>query len=420
MLKKLYIHNFKSFWHSSFEFGKVNCLIAPNNTGKSNLLEAIEFCDDLLFNPNGEQKTFKTNQHHPDEKNTVFNIEFEFSNRVLVYKELIDYVCTITFMIHLGEINTIDVTVNGKVKHINILEEDKVVGWFNYFRLRSYGDGLNHSLKDYSKYDALISNKRYSAFHFKYNQNSLTYTLDCQKNEKNALMSLFGLNLNSANELMKPIDFKHIFSRYSIFQSHYFHAHMMKYTQITPKTTELLNKDGTNLVSYLSSLDKETLEDISTSLIGEVERVNGIEITQDAHKRLWFVEDALKIPLEETSDGTVHFVAIMSALLGNKHSIASMIEEPERHMHMKVLSYILNTMRDDNKQIFFTTHSGELLKILNQDEIVFLYRDEENGDTKGLSASKIKSLKKVFETNKYDISEIITNNILGYIGDYDA
>ena len=33
---------------------------------------------------------------------------------------------------------------------------------------------------------------------------------------------------------------------------------------------------------------------------------------------------------------------------------------------------------------------------------------------------KIKSLKKVFETNKYDISEIITNEVLGYIGDYDV
>ena len=49
MLKQLYIHNFKSFWHSKFEFGKVNCLIAPNNAGKSNLVEALIFLDNLIY-----------------------------------------------------------------------------------------------------------------------------------------------------------------------------------------------------------------------------------------------------------------------------------------------------------------------------------------------------------------------------------
>ena len=39
MLKKLYLHNYKSFHDTTIEFGKFNCLIGPNNAGKSNLID---------------------------------------------------------------------------------------------------------------------------------------------------------------------------------------------------------------------------------------------------------------------------------------------------------------------------------------------------------------------------------------------
>ena len=93
MLKKLYIHNFKSFWNSSFEFGKLNCLIAPNNTGKSNLIEALEFCDKLLFPREDEQKNFDLKEYknfrhkEEDEKNIRFSLEFELKTRVAVYSD---------------------------------------------------------------------------------------------------------------------------------------------------------------------------------------------------------------------------------------------------------------------------------------------------------------------------------------------
>ena len=418
MLKRLYIHNFKSFYHSHFEFGKLNCLIAPNNTGKSNLIEAIEFIDNLLFKLDEEKLNFKTNFRY-QEKNTVFQAEFEVSNRVLVFNELIDYKTVVIFDISIGETNNIDVNISGSMKSIDVPDDDKVVGYFNYFMLRAYGDELVNTIKNYSDYSEKLDKKRYSKFNFQYNHTTFNYILESNRNTQVTISNLLGLTLNNTKNIIKPIDFSKIFGRGSIFESHYFHSYMMKERQIMPKTSTL-DKYGTNLISFISGLNDEIIEDISTSLIGEVEQVNGIEISDEAHKRLYFIEDEYKVPLEETSDGTVHFIAIMSAILGNKNSVALMIEEPERHMHMKVLSTIVETMRADSKQIFFTTHSGELLKVLNQNEIIFLYRDEETADTKSLSASKIESLEKVFKTHKYDITDIISNEVLGYIGDYNV
>ena len=103
-------------------------------------------------------------------------------------------------------------------------------------------------------------------------------------------------------------------------------------------------------------------------------------------------------------------------LLGNSSSIGLLIEEPERHMHMKVLSYILNTMRDDDKQIFFTTHSTEMLSELELDEIIFMFRDF-NGDTKGIRAKEIKNIKKIMKIYKNDIVEMIKIGILDSLED---
>jgi len=424
MLKKLYIHNFKSFWHSHFEFGKVNCLIAPNNTGKSNLIEAIEFIDNLLFSRDTQDynHNFKelTNYRH-DESNIKFELEFELENKVLVYYDLFYYKYTVKFNITLGKINNIELELDGYIKSIKIDTNHHKDISAQAFGLRIYDDYLNETkIENYEDYINKLDASRYSKFNFKYSLNTLSYQLEASLKTKQMVQNILELQLNTKNELIKNVDFKNIFSK-RIFSSHYFHANLIKNNPVESSPV-FLNKYGTNLIEFISGQDNETIEDISTSMIGEVEQVNSIKIVEAAYKTLFFIEDGeYEVPLKKTSDGTVHFLAIMSALIASDKSvIAMMFEEPERHMHMKVLSTILNTMRDSKSQIFFTTHSGEILRELNQDEIIFLYRDEDTGDTKSLNASRIKQLDKIFRKYKYEISDIVKDSVLGYIGDFNG
>lgn len=428
-LESLYLDNFKSFKESKFEFGKVNCLIAPNNTGKSNLIEALEFLDNIIYEnlPKAVAKIGLQNiqnYHYLEDKKIVINAQFSVENRVLVSDEFIDYKMNFLFLFNMDietKKSTIDImSFNNKIKSINIDKADLTNG----LGLRVF-DSFEEFIGNYSKYIQVLEKKQYKSFDYTYNNSTLKYEIKTKYEITEKLVQLLlGLEIDKKNGILeKAMDFKLLFNKSSLFMSHYFHSHDIKTRSESTGYFKLL-KDGTNLVEYLSNLDKDIFEDISTSLIGEVELISSLELKDGFVSEVVFNEEVngkkYPIKLQKVSDGTVHFVAIISALIGNDYSIGIMIEEPERHLHMKVLSYILNTMRDDDKQIFFTTHSGELLKILNQEEIIFLYRDEENGDTKGLSALKIKSLKKVFETNKYDISEIITNEVLGYIGDYDV
>ncbi|MDP3302474.1 MAG: AAA family ATPase [Sulfuricurvum sp.] len=414
-LESLYLDNFKSFKDSKFEFGKLNCLIAPNNTGKSNLIEALEFLDALIYkNPaRAIAKIGLQNiqNYHYNEKETRINAKFLIKNRVLVADELIDYDITFLFLSTLNldeKISNIDIVIDGKIKSVVIDNNDLKNG----FGLRIFRD-IEEFINNSSIYLKDLNKKQYKSFRFDHNTITKNLVIDTRFDSTYAIVEkLLGLQEN------KILDFKNIFNETSLFASHYFHAHDIRGVQNLGYDYFLEN--GTNLAEYLSSLDKETFEDISTSLIGEVELINSIELRDGFTAELFFKEEVngkiYPIKLQKVSDGTIHFIAIMTAILGNKHSIGILIEEPERHMHMKVLSYILNTMRDDDKQIFFTTHSTEMLSELELDEIIFMFRDF-NGDTKGIRAKEIKNIKKIMKIYKNDIVEMIKIGILDSLED---
>ncbi|NOZ90387.1 MAG: AAA family ATPase, partial [Epsilonproteobacteria bacterium] len=44
-LTKLYIHNYKSFYDTTIELDKLNIVVGENNSGKSNLIDVLEFID---------------------------------------------------------------------------------------------------------------------------------------------------------------------------------------------------------------------------------------------------------------------------------------------------------------------------------------------------------------------------------------
>ncbi|MCF6330152.1 MAG: AAA family ATPase [Sulfurimonas sp.] len=423
MLEKLYIHNFKSFYNSKFEFGKVNCLIAPNNTGKSNLIDALKFLNDLIYdNPaRAVSKIGLKNikNFHYDENEIKLNAMFKVNTRVLVGDELINYDISLLFVYTFdfqSKKPNIDIRIEGKIKSIIIDKADLLEG----LGLRVYGQHGEYIDRYMSYYSSELSRKNYRSFNFNYNHITLNYEISGTRLETtdDIVKNLFALDISKKNEtLHTPMNFIFIFNKSSLFASHYFHAHDIKRTQ--ESGYDYLLENGTNLPEFLKSLEPETFEDISTSLIGEVELINSIELHKGFTTELIFKEElndkVYPIEMKNVSDGTIHFIAIMSSILGNPFSIGMLIEEPERHMHMKVLSTILNTMRDDDKQMFFTTHSTEILQQLELDEIVFMFRDYD-GNTKGQRAKDIPNIKKIMKLFKNDLIEMIK---MGVLGEYD-
>jgi len=321
VLKRVKIKNFKSFRDFEIEFDKFNCIVAPNNAGKSNLIEAFRF------------------------------LSLAYNNINLAIEEFGGF---------------------DNIRNI-FLDEENV-----YFEV-----------------ELLIKNKRYVS------------SINVSPKVSNILY--FNLGNEEANE-----QFQNMFYAYS------FYPEIIKNTL---KGGNTLRYDGTNLVEVLNFIkDKypENFENISSSLIGIVEELDEMDIQKDLIGRNMLVlkEKDKFLPFNIVSDGTINLLAIVTALYEPIAKKMISFDEIEKHLHLKAIDYILELLKSSEKQVIFTTQSSEIINNLEKnDNLILLYRDYD-GFTKAISAKQIPNFEKVKKRYK-DVSAIIKNEVLGYLGDYN-
>ncbi|MEY4503942.1 MAG: hypothetical protein RL154_234 [Pseudomonadota bacterium] len=434
MLKKLYIDNYKSFSDAAIEFGQFNCLIGPNNAGKSNLIDVLEFLDIVLFRSIDEAVKEKSSNglisnYRENNEVITINAEFQLSVNGRVNYDLIVAQFTLSIQMQLNAVNATfvqDISLNGKLKHIKIKQQDYKFAQDS--TEMSAGLALPVTplqIKNYEQYEAQYNKMRFKPFAFNVNKtNEKTKVVFGEKQSiatNKTLLEFFcyDYKTNLQGDIIScDIDFASMFISDNLLGSYFFNTYLIKNNL---KYAPELDKYGMTLINYLNLLKKhnETIfNEIAYSFIGEIELINGIESTTNYNlPKLEFVETGVEYPIDyrEASDGTIHFLAIMTALKAVDKKIIA-IEEPERSLHMRTLYYIVSQCRNSNKQIFITTHSSELLKMLKPQEISFVYRDR-NGNSKVKMASQIPYLSKMMKRTKYDIVELIQTGIIGNFED---
>lgn len=117
------------------------------------------------------------------------------------------------------------------------------------------------------------------------------------------------------------------------------------------------------------------------------------------------------IPSPLISDGTIELVSMIYALYFDNKKVVIM-EEPERNIHPHIVSRLIELIKDasKDKQIILTTHSPEVLKTVNLEDVITLKRD-----TVGNSLlEKIKEKKDIllFLQDQIGIEDIFTDGIL--------
>jgi predicted ATPase len=76
------------------------------------------------------------------------------------------------------------------------------------------------------------------------------------------------------------------------------------------------------------------------------------------------------------SEGTINISALIVALyFGDRHFV--IIEEPERNIHPTLISKVANLMQEASreKQIIVTTHSPQLVKYTELENLILIARD---------------------------------------------
>lgn len=364
ILKKLYIHNYKSFYDTTIELGKFNIIIGENNSGKSNIIDVLEFIDiamskDIeraISDKGGYDKILNYNS---DEKTILIELELEGSDFLIKIRLKINQKIIIRLMVAYIKLENKLLPIS-----IEVLRDNK---------------NLNKKRK-----------KNYVYI-------------------KNVMINI---------DLMFKL--KEIFTKFYLSKIYAFNTQIIR-NQSHKKSTDELQKDGANLGKNLFEIKKNyphSFEAISNSMIGIINEIDGIDVQETfGNYLIGFKEQNKDIGIDIVSDGTINLLATITALNQNEEVLPLLaFDEPERYLHLKAINYLLDSFRANEKQILITTHSTEILKDANLEEIIFIYRDGD-GDTQSIKATDIPDLEEKMEDLRYDrplsLDELIADGIIG-------
>ena len=153
------------------------------------------------------------------------------------------------------------------------------------------------------------------------------------------------------------------------------------------KDASSLDSKGHNLVSVLNRLEKD--EDTRESIKEFMELfVPGLISLQTEHQKLdgrkvltFKEESSPKVfPAHLVSDGTIYALNLLVAILDNSNKAGiTLIEEPERGLHPKLVTEIINLIREKshhNHWIWITTHNETFVRYSKPEELWFIEKVE--------------------------------------------
>ncbi len=168
---------------------------------------------------------------------------------------------------------------------------------------------------------------------------------------------------------------------------------------------ERLSATGDNLpnvIQYLKEQHPQRLEEILKTLSGRIPRLEKVEasIMQDGRLLLEIKDAPFSHPIlaKFASDGTLKLLAYLTVLYDPSPPPLVGIEEPENHLHPRLLPHIAEECRaaSANTQLMVKTHSPFFVDSLKPEELWVLYRDEK-GFTQAKRTADMQGVKQFME-----------------------
>lgn len=325
MLKRVSIQNFKSLKDVTLDFQKVNLLIGPNNSGKTNFLKALEY----MLKDN-------TNQQETDFKRLVFNQNIE--NQILIqfeYEHDIEYKVKTVF----------ETKVNKKTEIIKS-------NWIYQDNQQS-----RHQRSDRGPYDPNELKSKVGRI--------TIYKPDPNKLDKAGPVGLGEDRVNDdASNLVGFLDLM-----------------LSKYRRTT------FNQIEVDLRMCVSEFTEINLDDVK--LTDQLKKFYGEEKSGYSFKRLGLTDGRSNITYwaDEISEGTLYFLALLCIVNQPNPPKVLLLEEPEKGIHPRrieeIINFIFRLVDDKDIQVIMTTHSPLILDMFSDmPECVHIFdRNSDDGAT---------------------------------------
>jgi predicted ATPase len=379
VISKIKIENFKSFLSSSIDLGPFNVLIGPNDSGKTNLLEAFRLLKNIAW---GKEK--------------LSLLPYDFIHSLIPNaRPYIKF--TLEFTINSDNLSY-SVTLEKSEKGLIFSEENLLNTISNKFYLRRNKDEI-YALNEVAQEEEKKT--------FESTQAALPLLTDLKTNKHAWLTTqrfrdIWFYNLNTER--------------------------MKEFYRLPPESEgeEILSENGNNILSVLHKLStahKENYDRLKELMKKEIPYLSDLEV-REAKIGEKVIENYLYLWLEfngkyglfgkTVSDGFIKFLGILTLVCSPRSAPQINIEEIENHIHPHRLESTIDCLRSliyrkDPSQIILTTHSPNVLNLVTPKEVLIVERgpNQESTITPLIKKSQILDFLKEMPIGEAWLSRII-------------
>ena len=427
MLKKLILENWKSFRYAELYFDPLTVLIGTNASGKSNVVEALEF---LRRMATGETVDVALNGDRAlppirgGSQGVVLKSEDYFTLKIVLQEQgnETDYLYGIRIYPHTKSTQIIAESIEVKSKNVSF---DRKLNIDNqsYSRISTF-ENNNHycNLVDFEKFK-LDSDSDFKTFE-EYKNDYIDIIIGREEYIKKNTESKQGLDdgLKVRYENEKYIHIEMNFLQRilpvinTIFKEILILNPLPSQMRDFSRLAETLEHDGSNLAGVLAALPDEKKLEVETNLSdylqhfpeGDIRKIWAEKIGRlgtDAMlycQEEWQPGQITEIDARSMFDGALRFIGILTALLTRPEGSLIVIEEIDNGLHPSRAELLVRTLREIGTKrkidLLITTHNLALLDALGPEIVPFVvvaHRDPETGESKLTQLEDIENLPKL-------------------------
>jgi predicted ATPase len=379
MLKQLILENWKSFRYAELPLDPLTVLIGTNASGKSNVIEALEFLQRIIKGEDIEAALAgdkNLTSIRGGVEGAALKPGTQFTLKALVQGEddKTDYLYSITIQTK-PFIQVLEEYVT-RENNPNNPKQKKMLNYLFRFALGS--NGIINTSAIFTNENTKIPVTR-------------NFTLRGSMLTDLKIIKFSDSLSNEINTVIQGIE--------NIFSMNPMISKMRDYSRLS----ESLETDTSNLAGVLAALPDQEKAEVESTLSTYIK-----ELPEGDIKKVWaekvgrFGTDAMLYCVEEwkpghiteidartMSDGTLRFIAILTALLTRPEGSQLVIEEIDNGLHPSRAELLVKILREIGSKrkidILLTTHNPALLDALGPEIVPFVvvaHRDKESGESK--------------------------------------
>jgi predicted ATPase len=370
MFKEIHFKNWKSFKNATLYIDQITVLIGTNASGKTNIVEGLEFLRRII---NGKEvQSALVADSSPSSirgglKWAALKPENQFTISVLVEgNENTDYFYSVTIELASNQAEIFSEELTGIKYHPDSKEK------IHFIKIKRTDADSNTKFAfeaDYSSKERIYNPESLLALsnpHF-----SILSMRDRFRNLP--IPKTVRVGINTVTNVIQ-----------NIFVFNPIPSNMRNYTPLSNH----LSCDASNIAGVLANLPKDkNIENILSSYLkelpqGDIRRVFAEPVGKIGNDAMLYCEEEWKngetilIDAHTMSDGTLHFLAILVALLTRPKGSQIVIEDVDNGLHPSRIGLLFKIIKDIGEQrnidILVTTHNPALLDNLGPEMVPYV------------------------------------------------